>query len=50
MREIGADYRDSLQLIAVDDEPAGAMSIELADYTVMTLRGDDRLIRIPRTS
>ena len=30
LREVGADYRDSLQLVAVDNELPATMSIELA--------------------
>lgn len=47
LRQVGIDYSDRLQLIAVDNELPATMHIELADYVVLTLTQANRLIKIP---
>lgn len=50
LREVGADYADSLQIIAVDNELPQIMFLELSGYVRLTLTQADRLIRTARTS
>lgn len=45
LRDVGADYADSLQIIAVDNELPQTMFLALSDYVRLTLTQDDRLIR-----
>jgi hypothetical protein len=42
-------YGSTLQVVAVDNEPAGSILLEFAGRVVLTLTQEDRLIRIPRT-
>lgn len=50
LREVGADYADRLQLVAVDNELPATMHIELSGDVVLTLTETNRLIRAPQLS
>jgi len=50
LRGVGTEYADRLQLIGVDNSLPESMVIELANYSVLSLREGDRLIKIPAES
>ncbi|WP_218009686.1 hypothetical protein [Actinomadura kijaniata] len=45
LKQVGEEYEDELQIIAVDNEPLKDLVLELLDSTVLVLRQNDRLIR-----